>query len=348
MKTQTLAAMSLAAGAINAMPYDSQFPKHTIKRASDIADGTDVAVFWGQSTSDLSDVCADDSFDTVIMAFITSLNPPKLNLGKDTGSASDAQSAQAGWELFDGTVAGANGKSIADQINDCQGAGKKVMISFGGDSRYSNATFASADEAKQAADYLWKTSELMDILRDLFLGGTGSQDLRPFGSNVVLDGVDFDNESGDGSYYTDLVTELRGKMSSNSTKSYYLSAEPMCSFYDQSDSSIPDAILPSLDFVNIQFYNNEAQGIGGSDFKTTIQGWAKKFASVSPSPKLFLGVPGGEGAASTNIQSPDEIKTTIQSVRNMNITGFGGVGIWDAGYAMKNDGFQAAVKSALA
>ncbi|ROV96550.1 hypothetical protein VMCG_07796 [Cytospora schulzeri] len=338
MKTQTLAALSLAAGAVNAMPYNSQFPKHTIKRASDVGDGTDVAVFWGQSTGDLADVCAEDSFDTIIMAFITSLNPPKLNLGKDTGSASDAQSSQSGWELFDGTVAGANGKSLADQITDCQGAGKKVMISFGGDSRYSNATFGSADEAKQAADYLW----------DLFLGGTGSQDLRPFGSDVILDGVDFDNESGDGSYYKDLVTELRGKMSSNSTKSYYLSAEPMCSFYDQSDSSIPDEILPQLDFVNIQFYNNEAQGIGGSDFKTTIQGWAKKFASVSPSPKLFLGVPGGDGAATSNIQSADDIKTTIQSVRNMNITGFGGVGIWDAGYAMKNDGFPAAVKGALA
>lgn len=155
MKTQTLAALSLAAGAVSAMPYNSQFPKHTVKRASAIGDGTDVMVFWGQSTGDLSDVCADDSFDTVIMAFITSLNPPTLNLGKDTGSASDAQAGQSGWGLFDGTVAGANGKSLADQITDCQGAGKKVMISFGGDSRYSNATFASADEAKQAADYLW-------------------------------------------------------------------------------------------------------------------------------------------------------------------------------------------------
>lgn len=187
----------------------------------------------------------------------------------------------------------------------------------------------------------------MPTFRDLFLGGTGSEDLRPFGSDVILDGVDFDNESGDGSFYPDLVTELRGKMSGNSTKSYYLSAEPMCSFYDQSDSSIPDAILNQLDFVNVQFYNNEAQGIGGSDFKTTIQGWAKKFASVSPSPKLFLGVPSGEGSASTNIQSSDEIKTTVESVKNMNITGFGGVGIWDSGYAMKTDGYQAAIKGAL-
>lgn len=136
-------------------------------------------------------------------------------------------------------------------------------------------------------------------------------------------------------------------MSANSTKSYYISADPMCSFYDQSDSSIPDSILSQLDFLNVQFYNNQDQGIGGSDFTATIQGWAKKFASVTPSPKLFLGVPGGTGAASTNIQTSDQIKSTIQSVKTMNITGFGGVGIWDAGYAMANTGFPDAVKTAL-
>lgn len=69
----------------------------------------------------------------------------------------------------------------------------------------------------------------MNFSRNLFLGGTDSQDLRPFGSDVVLDGVDFDNESGDGSYYSDLVTELRSKTSSDTSKSYYLSADPMCS-----------------------------------------------------------------------------------------------------------------------
>ncbi|KUI58102.1 Endochitinase 3 [Cytospora mali] len=337
MKTQTLAAISLAAGAVSAMPYNSQFPKHTVKRASGFADGTTVATFWGQSTEDLSDVCADASFDTVIMAFVTSLNPPKLNFGKDTGSPSSAQSAKSGWSLFDGTQTGTNGKSLAEQISGCQQAGKKVMISFGGDKNFSNATFSSSDEAKQAADYLW----------NLFLGGTDSQDLRPFGSDVTLDGVDLDNETGDGSYYEDLVTELRSKMNGNSTKQYYISAEPMCSFYDQSDSSIPDKILPQLDFINVQFYNNQQQGIGGSDFKTTIQAWAKKFANVSPSPKLFLGIPGGPKAATYNTQSVDEIKTTIESVKNMNLTGFGGVGIWDAGNAMQNTGFAAAVKSAL-
>lgn len=187
---------------------------------------------------------------------------------------------------------------------------------------------------------------LTGYYRNLFLGGTDSQDLRPFGSNVVLDGVDLDNETGDGSYYVDLVTELRSKMSSDSSKSYYISADPVCSEYTSSDASIPDDVLPKLDFVNVQFYNNQQQGIGGSAFETTLQGWGKKLTGVSPSPKLFLGIPGGTGAASTNIQSATEIKSTIQSAKSSN--DFGGVMIWDAGYAMANAGFPNAVKSALA
>lgn len=121
----------------------------------------------------------------------------------------------------------------------------------------------------------------------------------------------------------------------------------MCKFFDDAESSIPDSVLPMLDFVNVQFYNNEAQGIGGSQFNSTIKAWAKKLAAASPSPKLFLGIPGGEGAASTNIQSADEIKKTINSVKNMNLTGFGGVGIWDAGFALVDEAFPEAVKSSL-
>ncbi|KAJ0120777.1 endochitinase chi3 [Diaporthe amygdali] len=340
MRLPTLAAIAFAAGSVNAAPHVSRHRQRTVKRAGDVGDGSTVMTFYGQSTepTDLSEVCENDNFDIVILAFITSLNPPKLNMGKDTGSPSDAQKKQEGWELFDGTVAPEDGKSIADKISDCQGKGKKVMISFGGDERFSNATFSSEDEAKEAADQVW----------NLYLGGTDSTDLRPFGEKVTLDGLDLDNESGNGKFYQEFVTEMRSKMGTDSSRTYLMSAEPMCAFFNDADSSIPDSVLPMLDFVNIQFYNNEAQGIGGKDFNSAIQSWAKKFAAASPSPKLFLGVPGGEGAASTNIQSADEIKDTITSVKNMNITGFGGVGIWDAGFAMKDTAFPDAVKSSLA
>jgi chitinase len=183
--------------------------------------------------------------------------------------------------------------------------------------------------------------------RNLFLGGTDSQDIRPFGKDVILDGLDLDNESGNGKFYNEFVTEMRSKMSSDSSKKYLMSAEPVCADVQATDSSIPDSVLPMLDFVNIQFYNNEGEGIGGDKFQDNIQAWAKKFAAASPSPKLFLGIPGGPGAASSNIQSADEIKKTITSVKNMNLTNFGGVGVWDAGFAMADPAFPEAVKGSL-
>lgn len=341
MYTSTLAASLLALGAVNAAPYSSPFPKYgSVKRAAGVGDGTTVLGFWGQSYEDLSDVCDSGNWDVVVMSFITSLNPPKLNLGKDTGSPSTAQSAKDGWGLFDGTVTGANGQSLADQITGCQGKGTKVMIAFGGDSRYCNSTFASSAEAIQSADYVW----------DLFLGGSGSEDLRPFGKDVVLDGLDIDNEAEDGSYYIDFVKELRSKMGNSTSKSYYLSADPMAAnsgtYADDAQTAIPDSILPYLDWVNVQFYNAGEQGVGGSAFQDTFETWAKKLEAAGP--KLFLGVPGATGAAGDGVQTPDEIKTTLATVQGWGVADFGGVGIWDCGYAdLNNTGFAAAVKSSL-
>lgn len=156
--TYTTAAAAIFASITDAAPAPDA--RHVVRDSTSsgstgVMDGSQVAVFWGQSTGNLSDVCDDTNFDIVILSFLTSLIPPVLNLGKDTGSASTAQSAQDGWGLFDGTVIGSTGKSLAEQIQGCQSAGKKVMISFGGTENVSNATFASSDDATQAADYLW-------------------------------------------------------------------------------------------------------------------------------------------------------------------------------------------------
>lgn len=125
-----------------------------VKRDSPMT-GSQVGVFWGQSTEELSDVCSSGSYDIVFLAFATALNPPALNLGKNTGRASSAQLGQSGWDLFDGTVAGDSGTSVADQIKSCQSSGIKVMISFGGTAGISNAEFSSSDDAATAANNLW-------------------------------------------------------------------------------------------------------------------------------------------------------------------------------------------------
>lgn len=157
MRALALVAPFLLTGTTLAAPSQSTYT-HSLTKRDALMSGTQVAVFWGQSTLELSDVCSSDDYDVIILAFLTSLIPPKLNLGKNSGAASQAQQAKNssdGWDLFDATQSGESGTSVADQISACQSGGKKVMISFGGTTGISNAVFSSDDEATEAAGNLW-------------------------------------------------------------------------------------------------------------------------------------------------------------------------------------------------
>lgn len=174
-------------------------------------------------------------------------------------------------------------------------------------------------------------------------------DLRPFGNDVILDGVDLDNETGDGSYYDDFVAALKNYFD-GASDSYYISADPVCGAVgDGNNTSIPESIMPSIDFLNIQFYNNDQQEIGATGFEANVKQWDSLLSGISPSPKLVVAIPGGDGAAMDGvaIQNATQISQTIASIKDMNLANFGGVTIWDAGHAMTNDGFPAAVKGAL-
>lgn len=148
---------ALVAGVVNAAPHSFQIASEQagLSKRDSFMTGKQVAVYWGQSTQELSSVCSSGDYNVVVISFLTSLIPPKLNLGKDTGKPSAAQAQQSGWELFDGTVASQGGSSVASQITACQAKGIKVMISFGGTNTVSNVKFASASDAKTAAGYVW-------------------------------------------------------------------------------------------------------------------------------------------------------------------------------------------------
>lgn len=124
----------------------------------DVFNSSKVVGFWGQSSQDLSDVCDKGNFDIVIMGFVTSLSPPRLNLGSNVGAVSPAQSrlATQGWGLVDATTVARRGKtSVAAQVQACQRAGKLVLISFGGTKELSQASFGSREDAVRAASFLW-------------------------------------------------------------------------------------------------------------------------------------------------------------------------------------------------
>src|SRR5271168_4160226 len=111
---------------------------------------------------------------------------------------------------------------MGEDINTCQAAGKKILLSLGGAS--GSYGFTSDSQAMSFADELWN------------LFGGGSSSTRPFG-DTVIDGFDLDIEGGSTTGYAAFVTRMRENYANDTSKSYYISGAPQC--------PLPDAYLNS-------------------------------------------------------------------------------------------------------
>ena len=141
-----------------------------------------IAVYFGRTNATANTTllaqCLDPNIDIVILAFVTQIQGPggyprisfdNLCDGNRTAAMRAANAT--------GLVAC---MGLADQIGECQGLGKKVLLGIGGQA--GNVSFADEDDAVRAAGVLW----------DVFGAGEGEgvvSGLRPFG-NVTVDGFD--------------------------------------------------------------------------------------------------------------------------------------------------------------
>lgn len=138
-----------------------------------------LTVYWGaeDDTTTLSDVCSDDSYQIVNLAFVSYFNGdggyPTLSLSTLDGPSQAQQDA--------GATSLQDGSSLVDAIQACQSSGKLVIMSLGGAVGNADVTLSGDDQANNVADMLWS----------LFGGGTDESitPLRPFG-DVKLDGFD--------------------------------------------------------------------------------------------------------------------------------------------------------------
>jgi chitinase len=339
MKFSTTQALSTVALASLASAAPGVPLKNLAKRG--IEGGNNMGTWWGQADDTsvtLEDVCGDDTYGYVYVSFLTEVNPPKLNLAGFGAPATSAQKAAGFGDLIDAS-------HLADQVSACQSSGKKIMISFGGDASVSDSTFESVEDATTGAQQIW----------DLFLGGGSNMTaVRPFGPDVVLDGVDLDNESGNGSFYVDFVKELRNLFSKDSSKQYYISSAPQCPAVDPTEDdstvNIPDDSMAYQDFINVQFYNNQACMIGSDSFADSIKAWSDKLNDISSDVGLMLAVPASNRAATgdnVGVLPADQLQDQINMVQDLNLPNFVGVAVWDATYAALNDNIQHAVRDAL-
>lgn len=197
------------------------------------------------------EVCQNGAYDIINVAFINQFPDdtgfPGANFGNQCGDSYYEVNGQT-------TKLPNSCPFIGKDIKTCQEVyGKKVFLSLGGGLP---TDYYLKDEAHATsfADFLWKS----------FGPNTDATwTTRPFG-DAVVDGFDFDIESlisnpgadvpanYQSQYYSTMINHLKYDLF-DSSKSYYISGAPQCTF---PDVHLNDAFMNSwFDFIFVQLYN---------------------------------------------------------------------------------------------
>ncbi|XP_020602233.1 uncharacterized protein LOC110041292 [Orbicella faveolata] len=197
---------------------------------------------------------------------------------------------------------------IEKGIKECQKRGKRVLMSIGGAT--GDGTLPDPDKAREFARTLF----------DLFLGGSGYQKIRPFGS-AVMDGIDLDIEGGDYKYYPEFITELRTLMDNDQSKGYLITGAPQCPYPDhhmgpEKPGSGLEEAGQHVDHLYIQFYNNYCHTGAGNWFTETLDKWLAFSKRMKPhGPLIFIGMPAAtKGASGAHFYRPPAELTTLYQV----------------------------------
>ncbi|KDP22189.1 hypothetical protein JCGZ_26020 [Jatropha curcas] len=271
--------------------------------------GAGIAIYWGQNGNEgtLAETCSSGNYQFVNIAFLSSFGngqTPVLNLAGHCDPSSN----------------GCTGLSA--DINACQAQGIKVLLSIGGGS--GSYSLSSADDATQVANYLWNN----------YLGGTSGS--RPLG-DAVLDGIDFDIETGSGDFWDDLARSLNGF---SQQRKVYLSAAPQCPF---PDASLSDAIGTGLfDYVWVQFYNNPPCQYS-DNANSLLNAWNQQWSTI-PSGQLFLGLPAAAEAAPSGGFIPADVLTSQVLPAIKSSPKYGGVMLWSKFY---DNGYSSSIKGSV-
>ncbi|KAL7591274.1 hypothetical protein Lser_V15G31847 [Lactuca serriola] len=269
-----------------------------------------ISIYWGQNGNEgtLADTCSTGNYEYVNVAFLSSFGSgqtPVLNLAGHCDPSSNGCT------------------KLSSDIKSCQAKGVKIILSVGGAS--GSYSLASSTDARQVATYIWNN----------FLGGKSST--RPLG-DAVLDGVDFDIESGDGKHWDDLAKYLSAY--SKRGQKVYLTAAPQCPY---PDAWVGTALQTGVfDCVWVQFFNNPPCQYSSGDIDSIEDSW-KQWTSDIPATKIFLGLPAAPDAAGSGFIPVDDLTSKILPV----IKGsdkYGGVMLWSK-YYDDQSGYSSSIKS---
>jgi hypothetical protein len=293
-----------------------------------------IAVYFGQAPntagSSIQEQCEDPHISIVILSYVTEwdLNGsgyPQLNLGSNCPSQTHDQSQLAPglWDC----------DRLVPQVMYCQSIGKKVLISIGGNSSGGATQFDNVSEAESRANLMW------DLFGAGNLGPSGLN-IRPFG-NLSLDGFDVASVTPDTNYWSTFGTVLRNLYLTDKSKNYLLTASPQCV---RPDPAIPMNYIQMTDIVIVQSYQDNDCAFGLPGWDKNLVGWAQDVGwhadgtydltvdNVAP-PRVMIGaIAWNEDRQSGWINSSTPfLEENIAEVINM--TGFGGICLWDGAQA---------------
>lgn len=282
-----------------------------------------VAVYYGTTPATteggLISLCSNPNVDIVILSFVFCFfdanGYPSIDFGPGCSSQTSAQ-ADTAPGLKDCSA-------LAPEVSACQAMDKKVLLSLGGYN--SNTSFASDTQATEFARTLW----------DLFGAGTGLDvGLRPFGTDIVIDGFDLDNENHSTEHYETFAKSLRERFTTDDSKTYYLSAAPQCPIPDE---SMPLGALQQADFVWVQLYNNPSCNIDSPGFQQSFKAWSELLGSGTEvrGPRLYIGAAAYEGAGTGYVKGAG-LGTRVRATRGLYVENFGGAMLWDGSEAALN------------
>jgi chitinase len=272
-----------------------------------------IAVYWGQNGNEgtLADACNSGLYVYVMVSFLSTFGngqTPGINLAGHC----DPPSGDC--------------RVLSSDITTCQSYGVRVLLSIGGST--GSYGLSSTDDAQSVATYLWHN----------FLGGSSSS--RPLGP-AVLDGIDFDVETGDWAHYDELATFL--SQYSAQGKKVHLTAAPQCPY--------PDPLLgPALKtglfhHVWVQFYNNPQCQYAAGNASRLQSAW-NMWTAALPTASVFVGLPASPDAASGGYIDADTLASRVLPVVRR-AANYGGVMLWsryddlvNGGYSAKLQGIQ--------
>ncbi|KXT03344.1 hypothetical protein AC578_3945 [Pseudocercospora eumusae] len=292
----------------------------------DRAAQTNLAVYWGASPAttngSLLTLCQNPNVDMIMIAFLGAFfgpnGYPSLKIGgRSCRAATTAQQATA-----PGLV---DCVAMAPMISECQRIGKPILLSIGGSTSTSN--FSSADQATEFASTLW-------TLFGADLDNTTTRPIRPFGTDVVLDGFDIDAENDMPDHYGTFASALRAKYATDTSKPYYLSGSPHCPI---PDTSLPLDAMLQFDWVWPRFYNAMKCNMNSAGFLDSLSAWSRQLSiNGTIGPRLLPGVAVSNLTSSGSVPAAD-LNNYISQINLANIPNFGGLMLWDGSFALASD-----------